>query len=210
MKATTFLVAVYICAFLGSLSVAFEPPPKHRIKIQTSLPQIVAIESAGFVCTGSIASEGLVLTAAHCIHSAILDVEINSHIYPFTVAAIGDEKDTFTDYAFLRGNTRGIAPLLFPLELEMPPILALYFSMDFRASGRQVALPCLIMGASKDGEGYALDVVSDLEFGDSGGPVIDRERHILGVVSRQTIGSLHGYFVPLPRILEAYLFLRRH
>jgi V8-like Glu-specific endopeptidase len=162
------------------------------------VPQVVAVQTS-YLCSGFIASPGLVVTAKHCLHgySTASITFYDSQVLRFEVAAVGKDEET-NDFAILKGQTRGITPMALA---PVPPYYGTPCNViGYAGTPNQMETRCRTEGEVIGVSGL-LALHATLEHGDSGSMVIDERGQVLGVAVRTAFPMFEtGQAVDIQRV----------
>lgn len=180
-----------------------EPPPVRRFTVPSHVPSVVAIYATdGDRCSGWVVGANLVMTAGHCVgwpHERFLvTFEDGSPEAMFTtLKSIHAGQGTPIDMALLYGPTHGLPVLSIAEESQIPTSIWCTF-IGYGGAVTPViqqTTVCRTM-AEKSEEGF-LQLHGRAVFGDSGGPVLDNEGNVIGMVkSIDGRGRPFAYAVP--------------
>lgn len=135
------------------------------------------------VCTGWLAFDDIIVTAAHCIRGDMDDiyfVEFWDHkIDGFKLVYMGTP-GTETDIAILVGDTRDIEP--FEIALKKPGWMTYIYSLGYGPTPHQWTTDGLYIekACTKTGCEHYLGLRAIP--GDSGGPVLNNEGKVFGII----------------------------
>lgn len=170
--------------------------------LKPTYAQVVRLQIAGpdgsvGTCSGTVINktDGYVLTAAHCVDEKDIAVTVNTRHAEVIKA------NRLLDLAVLQFVAKD------ETEMELAP--------ETPPAGTEVAALGFAFGAEKMGpqighiqqynaEGKDLWVNVDIIFGDSGGPLIDKQGRLVGVNSGiYSIGPAHlGSVIPVDRVVD--------
>jgi S1-C subfamily serine protease len=178
----------------------------ERVRSESGVDRLVAVPEAGHGSGLIISEDGLVLTAAHVIDDVrMLAVWVpgESRAYPASVVYSDPERDI----AFLA--VPGTFPQRIPLAAPSQQLRirqtvhAIGYPLDARRMDPQSSRG-IISGVLPSGE-LQLDMA--LNPGNSGGPLIDEDEHVVGIVVARgdpTMGVQNiGVAVPVGAIIQA-------
>lgn len=194
-------------------SATLETAPDWTSIYRKIKPSIPYVYSDGGLCSGALVSEGLVLTAKHCVDS----------FRPVHIAWPGDEGKWYQaqrlfvssdlDFALLVVNSAGREPI--PVRSEALVLPGEHVAtIGHPSSNKPFSFPPFstelthVFSSGHVSKSLGNEIVSDLSLspGNSGGPLIDAKGEILGVVSRKVIALYFGnvgYAVGLAPVKEA-------
>jgi hypothetical protein len=173
---------------------------KRRLFIDQDLNSVALLEmTTGGRCTAFVVDAHVIASAAHCVKSEtryIVTYEDGRQAEAVLIKA--GEPGTETDWALFYTNTYDIKPLEFPLEPPQWPVMCTSVGYGGDAASVQKTLPCMTLGTDKDPFiPEAMIIVGEVDYGDSGGPLLGYNNTILGIVfALDRIDSQRGYAVP--------------
>lgn len=230
--ATAWMLAMIAAGPPGAADLRPETSPREPMTIiggefvePGEFPEVVALLSANFTCTGTVVGPRLILTAAHCFDGGQYVVHIGDEVdaeAEAIAAQTGSHPDfvpiplnqDIFDYGYLVTTTDLPPPYAVPLTSEDEWREVMQWGTDIEIvgfgvdpatgeSGRKQKISLEINGFSDEGlEFYAGGDGRDSCRGDSGGPVFatlaDGSRRLVGIISRGSdmCGKRGVYAVP--------------
>lgn len=163
------------CALLDSDTAPSIPVHQPRITVPTKILSIVTITNeCDLRCTGWVIGKDLFITAAHCVVPEMIDVRavfLDGTSVKLKLLHRGGPPAGGLDIAVLSGDSHGAAPILIRAECRIDQPRS-YISIGYGHDGKQKATACVGSRPGPDGLHF---YAGDIEEGDSGGPVLDRD-----------------------------------
>ncbi len=131
------------------------------------------------ICSGVFVAPGVVLTAAHCVHSADgsrLDVTVDRR-----EAAVA-RYSRILDLAVLRVEPKG-SDVIVPLADKTPPVGTEVCAAGFSFGYRHLSVTFGRLALVLDDDGQQMRVDGTLVPGMSGGPLLDDQGRLVGIAS---------------------------
>ena len=163
-----------------------------------SKPRIPIINQAGAICSGVLIAEDLSLTAAHCV-DRLLRTKLQYGSEELTALIVAIDKDK--DLALLRHDkVQNLKPLKIRAKSEAlkigeptasvghPSLPIAFEKPSYDPDYVYLLSQGVISGITKD------NMITDMSLspGNSGGPFLDREAQIVGIVSRKRVDPAVG------------------
>jgi hypothetical protein len=179
--------------------------PQSRFTFDTHIPNIVQILTNCSSCTGFVVGKNRFITAAHCFEghglTKIHAVFFNGYKTELTLIKRGSR---FTrddeDVAVLSGDTGNISPFSISNQCRKPESI-----IECGYGINHVQKCTLGFGGRKDRQ-YPSGMYTfkgHAEYGDSGGPVINEEGRVVGMITQLAVGGSDTFFcVPSSKLLE--------
>jgi S1-C subfamily serine protease len=177
--------------------VLFASPdwPATVSPLSKQVPRLVVRDLRGEfsgTCSGVVIAKGLILTAGHCVAASNLSITVNNR------HASLERYNTILDLAVLKFRPKLEDPM--PMAEKNP------------ALGTEIAAAGFLLGAQElhlqfgrvsayDGEGRMKVNVQVLP-GDSGGPMLNKEGHLIGMTIAYYEGSSIAVAVPIETIRD--------
>lgn len=167
----------------------------------SDIPQVVQLSTECNLCTAFIVGKNRFVSAAHCFDSPVkhITVFIKGSKVELTLIKKGDRiKHPAEDISILSGETGKIPPLKLPEHDFIDACLTVgYADKDQKMAKCYGGMPLPYR------EGLEM-YLGDVRPGDSGGPVLNLEGQVKGVVVQYEVGGPRIYIVPL-EVIKRYL-----
>jgi hypothetical protein len=182
--------------------------PLPRVFVPTNIVPVVQIQTECGSCTGWIVKRNTFVTAAHCFggpHNKIRAVFTDKKTRRLSLSWLGNEYIPTEDTAILKGDSRDIKPL--EIETAVPKVPTMCLSIGYGIEGFQKASPCVAGPTSlSPGTLYLYQMRGDVDFGDSGGPVLNKDGKVIGeTVIKEQDDATTFYVVPNSFLIERIL-----
>jgi hypothetical protein len=201
------LFVSYLLASVGLLGLAQEPrgcPTEHsklkpyRNTHLVQLPGVVKIKEDCGMCTGWVAAPGIIITAQHCLGVNMTAVFEGLPGHPesqLTVERAGSYPiDEASDILILKGDTRGVTPF----KLAIPSSGDLCLAAGYGGIDNHEKVTACIYTGQKDPFCDLQLFLGDIDYGDSGGPILNRNEEVIGMSVQLNIeGKRLFYSVPV-------------
>lgn len=156
-----------------------------RNEVLTNYPQVVKLLKDGkAVCTGVVVKKDFVATAGHCA-TKNTKISVKFSDKPariFKVWKTVDNRQTYEDWALLKGDTGNVKP--WPLA-ENPPRMPYptYFVTFGPEDQRQKAIPCFLTHFIVRKGKLTLAGIGVVVRGDSGSALLDFNQNVIGILT---------------------------
>lgn len=202
-------VLLSLCIISGMKHFADDGRYKTRVIQVSHLEGVIKLETDVGRCSGWIANDGVVITAGHCTINA-KTFKVTFENGKTSQCSLLKTKFDFLDY--LMGKVGTDVSILSCQTYNLQPLIFGYVKNKLEACNSygyggdtpvQKYTQCYVGSTLPDDESK-MTFFGDVDYGDSGGPVIDSDGFVIGMNNQITTNGIPEFFsIPVEKIQRA-------